>query len=394
MTGTISSTARVLVGILLWITPALHADAQTADTRATAPPQSVADPGFPDDPDFDALKSAYEFGRYEDALTRARARLDRGGLQTQQLVALHKYAALSAFNLGKEEDAQRHFVAILQLQPDFSLDPFSVAPPAIALFETLRKQLEPQLEIVRQQQRVEAERRQRDAEDRMRRQRDDEERRRRLEDLSRRVTVRNVEKKSFLVNFVPFGGGQFQQDRTAAGVVLAVGEGAMAVTSVVAYFVLQSMAKEYSVTIDTPDGPRKVTRWGISPDRQAERDTWRVVKYASAGAFYTLYGYGVVDAIYHHEDESVTTTILQLPPDIEPRVPPRVRPAEPAPNTPDEPAGPEKQDTVPLGPGVRGQSDSPPSTSSPRASSAERVDARYFLFPTSSGLGAGFSLRF
>lgn len=392
MTRSLCTAACALLGILLWIAPgATRAQVQAQDATPTTPV----------DPDLEALTSAYEFGRYEDVLQRARARLDRGGLQTEQLITLHRFAGLSAFNLGKEEDARRHFTALLRLQPDFGLDPFSVSPPAITFFENLRKQLDPQLEVIRQQQRVEAERRAQQEADRLRRQREEEERRRRMEELSRRVTVRNVEQKAFLVNFVPFGAGQFQQDRTAAGVVLAAAQGATAITSIIAYFAINGMIERHPVKIRTPEGIRTEYIRGVPAARVAERDTWRIVKYASAGAFYTLYGYGVVDAIYHHEDEVVTTTTLQLPPDISPRIPPRVEPAEPAPGAPKPPpASPEDDDdgdTVPVGPGVTGEADTGAAPSPPSLrtrAQAGGVSAQYFLFPTSSGLGAGMTLRF
>jgi hypothetical protein len=339
--------------------------------RAQVPPEG------PLDPELKAIVSQYDHGHYEAVLSRARGRIDRGGLSRDELVLLHQYAGLSAFNLGDEEGARRHFAAALRLDPDFGLDPYSISPPAIAAFTEVKRGLEPQLEIIRQQRRVEADRLRQQAEDRARRQRDEEERRRRLEEISRQVTVRNVEKRSFLVNFVPFGAAQFQQKRNVLGVILAASEGLAAATSIVSYFVLESMVEEQRPWIDTLEGRKQITRRFIPTARKDEYRAWQLAKFASAGAFYSLHGYGVVDGIYHHQGEVVTTTTVQIPAPGSPAPSPQ-RPAEgdPAPEEPEAP--PPGRDTVPLGPGVTGQA----------------PQHKLFLFPTPGGIGAGLHLKF
>jgi hypothetical protein len=324
-----------------------------AVTAPAAPAQAQERPATSPDPELDGVRAAYAYGRYADVLTRARERIDRGALPRETLVELHKYAGLAAFNLSQPADAERHFGALLRLDPDFALDPFAVPPPAIALFERVRKELAPQLELIRQQLRLDAERRRRETEERDRRRREEEERRRRLEEMSRRITVRTIERRSFLVNFVPFGAGQFQQGRTTAAVVLASLQGAFALTSVVAYLAYDGLLeRDVDAVVDAVGGPITITRIGIRPERQREANAWRLVKYASAGAFYTLYGYGVVDALYHHEDERISESTLQLP-------------------------------TEPALPAI------PPASEAPAPDSV-----RGFLFPTPGGIGAGFTLWF
>ncbi len=306
------------------------------------------------DPEINAVRNAFDVGRYDQALDRARARIDRGALGNPELALLHRYAGLSAFNLERREAAERHFTALLRLSPDYVLDPFEVPPATIAAFEEVRKKLGPQLELIREQKRIEQDRLKRDAEERARRQREEEERRRRLEDLSRKVTVRTVEKRAFLVNLVPFGAGQFQQGRTGMGVTLAATQGVAALTSIIAYFAYEGLLVQEKIPVETIKGPDVVIRPVIPVDRQKEADTWRTIKYASAGAFFTLYGYGVVDGVFHHQDEVVTTSEIQLAP--EPERPVQPRRSAPANDSPPLPQG--------------------------------------FLYPTAGGLGAGVSLRF
>jgi hypothetical protein len=162
------------------------------------------------------LRSSYEYGRYAEVLERAAARIDRGRLGEQDLVELHKLAGLSAFHLHRGDEAERHFRALLRLDPDFHLDPFAVPPPAVTYLDTLRGEMEAELEQVRQERRLRLERERQDVERRERERVEGEEQRRRLELMSRQVTVRVVEKHSVLVNLIPFGAGQFQQGRTGS----------------------------------------------------------------------------------------------------------------------------------------------------------------------------------
>ncbi|MFY0577546.1 hypothetical protein ACN28S_27385 [Cystobacter fuscus] len=188
------------------------------------------------DEEVPALRATYEYGHYAEVLERATSRIDRGRLSEQDLLELHKLAGLSAFHLHHTDEATRHFRALLRLDPDFHLDPFAVPPPAVNFLDTLREQMGEELERVRQERRARQERERAEAERRERERVEAEEQRRRMEELSRQVTVRLVEKRSLLVNFVPFGAGQFQQGRTGMGALFAATEGLLAATSLATYF--------------------------------------------------------------------------------------------------------------------------------------------------------------
>jgi tetratricopeptide (TPR) repeat protein len=330
---------------------------------AAADAQELPRAAVPTDPDVERIRAAYEYGRYADVLERAQERIDRGGLPREGLIELHKYAGLAAFHEGKRSESERHFAALLRLDPDHALDPFAVPPPAIAAFEAVRKELAPQLELIRQQLRLDEERVRREGEARELARRAEEERRRRIEEMSRRVTVRTIHQRSFLVNFVPFGAGQFQQGRPVAGWVLASLQGALALTSIVAYLAYDQLLERRSVVVDTISRPLTLTQEGIPPEKVNQAKAWRVVKYASAGAFYTMYGYGVVDALYHHERETISESSIQLPPEPE-----QPAPAQPPPEAPPAP--------------------------DPHRVHSKAAAPRGFLFPTSGGLGAGFTLQF
>ena len=270
------------------------------------------------------IRLDFEYGKFKEVGQRARNLLDRGGLSDEQLSELHRLAGVAAFNLGQTQDAERHLSTLLRIDPDATLDPFLYPPPAVQYLEKLRKQLAADLNVIRTERRIQADRRRQEEEDRERAKAQAVELQKQLDELTRRVTVRTVEKRVYLVNFMPFGAGQFQQNRSGLGLLLAATEGALAATSVLAYFAYGSLFKDYTVRIPNvlnPDGTGylDITYRAIPSDRRTEANAWRVAQYGGGIGFYVVYMYGVVDAILNHEDQVVTTS-------MEERVPEEVAP--------------------------------------------------------------------
>jgi hypothetical protein len=275
--------------------------------------QQTPDPG--DEADLAALQSEFEFGHYREVLERAERRIDRGGLDEASLLQWHKLAGLAAFNLKRTDQAQRHIAALLRLDPDFALDPFVYPPPAVAFVEKQRQALAPELDRIRAERRAQAAAAKRAAEERAALAREAEEQRRQIEEMSRQVTVRTVEKRSFLVNFVPFGAGQFQQGRVAAGTGFAIAEALLGITSVVAYFAYGSLVETRTVPVENRfPGAAPVVETGIPASRQEEANVWRTLKIGAGLGFYGVWAAGVADAIIHHQDTVVTTRVESPPP--------------------------------------------------------------------------------
>ncbi|MGZ6098235.1 MAG: hypothetical protein ACXWLL_07565 [Myxococcaceae bacterium] len=265
--------------------------------------------------DLAAVQSEFEFGHYRDVLERAERRIDRGAVDEASLVQWHKLAGLAAFNLKRTEQAQRHINALLRIDPDFALDPFVYPPTAVAFVEKQRTALAAELDRIRAERRAADAAAKRAAEERAALAREAEEQRRQIEQMSRQVTVRTVERRSFLVNFVPFGAGQFQQGRVAAGTGFAIAEALLAITSIVAYFAYGSMIETRTVTLDNRlGGPTTITETGIPSNRTEEANVWRTLKIGAGLGFYGVWAAGVADAIIHHQDPVVTTRIETPPP--------------------------------------------------------------------------------
>lgn len=265
----------------------------------------------PEDAGVAAVRASFEYGKYAEVLERAQARIDEGRLSEPALLELHKLAGVSAFNLGRQEATSRHFRALLRLDPDFALDPFVVPPPAVAALEELRRRMASELDLVRQERKLRLERERAETERRERERLEAEQRRRRLEQLARQITVRRVERRSFLVNFVPFGAGQFQQGRNGVGTLLAATQGVLAATSILSYFAHESLYQRETISLDgvlTDTGRASIPVRYIPTARAGEANTWRALQYGSGAGFYAAYVLGVVDALVQHRDEVVVTT--------------------------------------------------------------------------------------
>jgi tetratricopeptide (TPR) repeat protein len=256
------------------------------------------------------IQSLYDTGKYADAAKRANESLAVSNFSEAQRVKLHEIAGLSSFNLNDQKGAQSAFLQLLRINPDYILDPFAVPPLAIKVFDQVRKDNADALNLVRQQITIRLEQDKRAAVERARQAAEQEERRRRAEFLANDITVRTIEKRSMLVNFIPFGAGQFQQGRTGWGVALAVSEGLMAVLSVVSYFAIEALYQIVPIPLPdrlTADGSIAMVKVRAIPaERAIERNVWTGLKYGTGIAFYALWALGVGDAIWRHEDQIVT----------------------------------------------------------------------------------------
>ncbi len=297
------------------------------------------------DRELEIVRQNFNVGNYRDALNRARNAMEVANFNEAQRVELHKYAGLSAFNLGELPAAEKHFASLLQLNPDYVLDPFAYPPPAIRLFEDVKKRNADSLNLIRQQIALREEQMRREAVEREKARVLAEEARRRLEQQAQEVTTRTVEKHALMVNFIPFGAGQFQQGRTGWAVLYASVEAVLAITSMVAFVVIERMYEPITYTWTDRNYPFSITVRRIPEALKNSADNAKIVKYAAGGAFYGVWAVGVVDALLHHQDEIISTETKRLDAVLPP------------------PA---------------------PKASAPKL----------FMFPTAGGIGAGFSLQF
>ena len=217
----------------------------------------------PDDPAAieDLLRRArneYAYGNYQEAVKELRGLLYPMKLSTDaQVIEARKYLALSYYLLGQRSNVEEEFTKLLYLDPDHELDPFSVAPSVIELFESVRRNLKLQLDSIRQRQNEVHLANPRPG-------------------TLRVVQTRYVEHSDF-ASFMPFGIGQFQNGEIRNGLLFCVAEVALLAVNVGAYL------------------------WGLNLNHYdaSQRGlvrTLNVTQYASLAVLGSVWGAGVVQA--------------------------------------------------------------------------------------------------
>jgi tetratricopeptide (TPR) repeat protein len=264
------------------------------------------------DRELETVRFIFNAGNYALALQRAQDAMGLANFTEPQRVDLHKYAGLSAFNLGDTAVAERHFLQLLQINPDYVLDPFAVPPPAIKLFEDVKRRNVDSLNLIRQTIALREEQARREQAERDRRKQLEDAERRRLDELARNVQVKVVEKRPWIINLLPFGAGQFFQGRTEWGIFFATTQTALALTSVVSYWAIFSLFTDEKIEVNNvvyggdAQGKYVVHVWKIKPELQEERQVWEILKWSTGAVFYALWALGAAEALWHHKGEVVT----------------------------------------------------------------------------------------
>ena len=181
------------------------------------------------------------------------------------LVEAHVILGASDFETGHRAEAKLEFEKALQIQPDKALTDLLFSEGAIRLFDETKADI--------------AARAERDA--RLREIADERERIRKYKE-----SLVVVERRSFGVNFVPFGAGQFQNKQPVRGVLFAAGQG---VTGGISVGIFLYLAGKYgfNATVPVADVPGA---------RQLQQ-----IEIGTGIAFYALYVWGVVDALRNYK---------------------------------------------------------------------------------------------
>jgi len=137
-------------------------------------------------------------------------------------VQAHRMLGVAEIFQGDNDAAAQEFRKLLQLQPDYRFDPLLDPPQVIDLFNGVLRAHEAEVANLEGKQREAARARQRDREE--------------CEKLRAGPTV--IEKRfgrnSFLLNFVPFGAGQFQNGHRRKGWAFLAAQASLAAASVAA----------------------------------------------------------------------------------------------------------------------------------------------------------------
>jgi tetratricopeptide (TPR) repeat protein len=262
------------------------AAAAAAPTRASASPAQ----------DLDRARQSFRERDYDAAMKLATFLLypDEKLALPVDLVEAHVILGASNFETGNRTEAKREFERALQIEPDKSLTDLLFSEGAIRLFDETKADIQARAERDAQLRKLAEERE-------------------RIRKYKESLVV--VERRSFGVNFVPFGAGQFQNKHRVRGVLFAAGEG---VTGGVSVGVFLYLAGKYGLDAKVPvlEGP------GVRKLQQVEIGT--------GIAFFAIYAWGVVDALLHYQprvqiegDDTLLPPLRDLPSDRATKPPPK-----------------------------------------------------------------------
>lgn len=240
--------------------------------------------------DLKAARDRFEFGAYAECAGAVRELLARHpDLSDADAAEAYKLLGISEYHLGDQQQARAAFVSLLSRDPDYTLDPFFVPPPIVELFDQVKKEHEAELAPLRERKRQLRE------QERLA----DEARRKLLAEEQARsgppTKVIRVQDRIYLFNWLPLGAGQFQNGQSSKGTAIAAGEVVLAAVNIGAILFHNQIAEDASRRC-SPSQPAGCSHPPFTDADRRLLDRTDAVKYVSAGLFWALYAYGVVDA--------------------------------------------------------------------------------------------------
>jgi hypothetical protein len=230
-----------------------------------------------------------------------------------EVVQAHRILGVSYLFSGQSEEAKREFHKLLELRPDYRFDPLLDPQQVVDAFNAVVK--EEESEIVA----IEARRKRRDQEIAARLQREA-----RLHPAT--TTIVRYERHSYLLNFVPFGAGQFQNGQRGKGWLFFGVETALAAISVgalTANFALFG-ANPYRRCLQMVDPTDGCPKDAIDHTQEDTSRTLLRVQVISGGLFFAAAIWGVVDAVRHYQrDVLMTEPAAPTPPALQLGLTPR-----------------------------------------------------------------------
>jgi hypothetical protein len=245
--------------------------------------------------EFQRGKNAFDRGEFKRAVEIVRPLLypELRLPSEHQIVQAHRILGVSYLFEKQQAAATGEFRKLLQLSPDYRFDPLLDPPEVVDFFNSVRRDYSDELA------RLEAKRKQVERA----RQRDKEE----CDKVRAGPTIveKRVGRNSFVVNFVPFGAGQFQNGHSGKGwafmsveaVLGAVSVGALA-TNLAVYGLRPQRICRYEVG-DSACPPGDIDRTDENRSRWLTR-----VQVASGAAFLGVVAWGIIDAIYYYRSET------------------------------------------------------------------------------------------
>lgn len=240
-------------------------------------------------------KNAYDRGEFSRAVEIVRPLLyPEIRLESDnKMVQAHRILGVSYLFENKQDEAALEFRRLLQIAPDYHFDPLLDPPEVVDFFNTVRKAYAGELAQLEAKRKEAEQARQRD-----------------LEQCEKvrggpSVIERRVGRNSFVVNFVPFGAGQFQNGQRKKAWAFLFAESVLGSASVGAFatnLALYGFRPQRTCRVDSGAA---ACPSDLIDHTQENRSRWLYrVQLASGAMFFGAIAWGILDALYYYEPET------------------------------------------------------------------------------------------
>jgi hypothetical protein len=256
----------------------------------TAPVPSPATPAAREA--FDRGRTAFGRAEYQRAIEILRPLLYPDPLldSESEIVQAHRMLGVAYLFENKPQEARQEFEKLLDLRPDYRFDPLLDPQRVVDFFNGVLKERKAILDdlIRKQKEKEAAARRERERQEAL---------------LRKPPTIVRHERHSFVVNFVPFGAGQFQNGHRRKGWFFLGAEAALGAASLGAFATNLWM---YGLTPNRKCNIETTSTCPAGEIDHTQEDTSRMltgVQVVTGGLFFAVAIWGVIDAIINFQLE-------------------------------------------------------------------------------------------
>jgi len=237
--------------------------------------------------EFDRGRTAFLRGEYERAVSIIHPLLypDLRLESESDVVQAHRMLGVSYLFENKQTEARDEFRKLLELSPDYRFDPLLDPPKVVEFFNGIVREQQAQLGDI------------------------DIRLKKREEELNRHVgqmLVRRTERHSYLINFVPFGAGQFQNQQRRKGWAFLGAEAVLGATSLGTFMANVAIYGWHPVRYCMGQPTAPSTGCPTSAIDHSREDSSRKltdVQVVSGALFFGVAIAGMVDAIANYQAE-------------------------------------------------------------------------------------------
>jgi hypothetical protein len=218
----------------------------------------------------------YEYGSYAEAAESLYILLyPITSLDQFETETAHAYLGVCFFLTEENAKARAEFTDLLELNPDYRLDPVIFPPKIVDFFNEVRNELFPD----------------------------------RADGNSSSVfsDIFQPPKKTLALTFFPFGAGQFQNRDTSKGIIFLSTELLLGATSAYYYFERKSLEKSDSDS----DGDNTLFGGG-KYENTGEAEQMQNIQMITGTAFWVVLIWGIADAVYNFDKSVEGTQSIQV----------------------------------------------------------------------------------